>query len=371
MKHKKLLLLLSITCVAIAAATLAVKWRAPQSTLARTALFPDLAAHVNDISEISIKGYGQNVVLKQQDNLWLLASADNYPALINKVRAAVINMADLKIVAEKTSNPEFHARLGVEGPDVPESTSLLVTMKNRAGQEMVNLIVGHLRQSSGSKPGFYVRKPESPLALLVEGSLELSAQPEDWFERELFDIPPEEIKDVTISYPDGKTFGIYKESKEQIDFKTRGLDINNESAAKIIIHRISVGLEEMRADGVSSLRNFTFPEDAIITRVHTFDGLTVEAKLTRRDGKFYAHFTFTGDATNPPEKTTTGEDSATPAESQPAATAPDQQPAPAELAAMMTNALSGWVYQIPDFKYEALTSNPEQLKNPFAADREE
>jgi hypothetical protein len=360
MKNRKLLILSLVTIIVILAASITAKWHAPETTITKEILFPELESRINDIAAITIKGSKNTVDLKQQDELWVLASSDNYPALVNKVRATVINMAELKLLEEKTGNPDMYPRLGVEDPDSNDATSVLVTLKTGTGEKAASIIAGKPRQSAGSKPGLYVRLPDQTNALLVEGMLDVSANDADWFERNLFDIPSGFIKNVAIQYADGNNFEIYKEFKEQPDFQTRGIPIES-SAVKIILTRIGRSMEEMRADGVKGLGSFSFPEETVTTTATTFDGLIITAKVTKVDNKAYAHFTFAVDPSAQNEENKTAEASEDTTDTLAGLTA-DFKPDPVQEAKYLTETLSPWVYQIPDFKYEALTSNPGNLK---------
>lgn len=363
MKSRKLIILLLVTLAVIIAAAITAKLRAPQSSIEKITLFPELASQINDVSRIVVKGNNQVVELKLMGQNWVISSSDNYPALFNKVRATVLNMADLKIVDEKTDNPDLYSHLGVEDPDVKDAQSLLITLYGSSNQERASLITGKPRQSSGSNPGLYVRKPDARTALLVEGVMDISADQTGWFERDLFDIPSDRVNKVTIHYPDGNEFEIFKDSPDQTDYTARGesdTDIAAISAARIIHQRLANGLQEMRADGVIARDNFTFPEDMITTTVTTFDGLVITAKLANVDEKYYGNFSFTV----APEKLSNTSETAN--------TEPASENKPQnkevdinELAASMNNALSGWVYQLPDFKYETLTTNLDSLKKDF------
>ena len=201
MKNRKLLLFSIVTLAVILAAGITAKLRAPQSTFSRQALFPELAGRINDVAGITIKGNKDTIVWQQQGGRWVLASADNYPALFNKIKQNVVGMAELRIVDEKTDNPEFYDRLGVEGPEVEGTKSMLITLEDKSGHTIAALIVGNKRQSSSNKPGLYVRNPDASRALLVEGDLDISDKSSHWFETHLFDIPAAYVQEVRISYP--------------------------------------------------------------------------------------------------------------------------------------------------------------------------
>src|SRR5690606_9131811 len=105
--------------------SITAKWHAPETTITKEILFPGLSDRINDIAAITIKGNKHTVELKQAGEQWVLASSDNYPALVNKVRAVAINMAELRQLEEKTANPDMYSRLGVEDPDSNDASSLL------------------------------------------------------------------------------------------------------------------------------------------------------------------------------------------------------------------------------------------------------
>jgi hypothetical protein len=364
MKNRKLIVLSIVTLAVIVAAGITAKLRAPQSTFSRQALFPELAGRINDVSGITIKGNKGTVVLQQQGEQWVLASADNYPALFNMIKRNVVGMAELKIVDEKTDNPGFYKQLGVEGPEIEGTKSMLMTFKDKSGHTMAALIVGNKRQSSSNKPGLYVRKPDASRALLVEGDLDISDEPSHWFESHLFDIPSAGVQKVTISYPrtgeqPPDDLVLLKDTRDQPDFTVNIPSLDKEPNFNIIASRISRGLEEMRGENVHSLRSFNFPEnDTITTTVSTFDGLVVTARLVKKDRLHYANFTF---AYNPPvaaDKTGTPN---TPGTTK--APAPDAGTiSPRASAETLNRNLSPWVFEIPDFLYEALTTRPDQFR---------
>ena len=351
MKNKKLLIFFLVTIGVIIIAGITARLRAPQSNVEKVLLFPDLAGQINNISKISIKDNKNTVDLLKQNDKWIVTNLDNYSADFNKVRATVINLSLFRIVDEKTDNPDLYSRLGVEDPAASNSQSLLITLSDNSNRELASIIIGQQRQSSSSKPGLYTRLPDQKQALLVEGKLDISANGVDWINRDLMHIPSEVVKNVTIQYPDGKQFEINRENKEQTDFNIKGESGEIPSASKIIINRIATGLEEMRADGVKSASNFTFPEDTITTTVTTFNGMIVTTRLAQLSGHTYAHFSFSAAAGVPGEmnvNSQTGDGN------------PDTVKTEDLIRQLST--LSDWVYQIPDFKYEALTTDPGSIK---------
>ena len=372
MKNRKLMVLAIVTLTVILAAGITSRLRAPQSTINKQVLFPELSGRINDVAAITIEGNKGTITLRQEGGRWVLASADNYPALFNRIKRNVVGMAELRIVDEKTDNPEFYDRLGVEGPKVEGTKSMLITLQDKSGQTIAALIAGNKRQSSSNEPGLYVRKPETARALLVEGFLDISEKPSHWFETHLFDIPSAQVQEARISYPHTgekqmDNLVIRKDTREQPDFIVNLPGLGKESSTTLIANRISRGLEEMRADNVQSVKNFNFPDDeTFITTVNTFDGLVVTARLVKKDKTHYANFTFSADPSaasgNPEKEDTTGTDNQV---------TDGEQTSPVAQSQMLNKNLSPWVYEIPDFLYEALTTRPDQFRKQTLLPEEE
>jgi hypothetical protein len=113
----------------------------------------------------------------------------------------------------------------------------------------------------------------------------------------------------------------------------------------------------MRADAVRSLHGFTFPEDTMTTTVTTFEGLVVTARLAAINGKTYANFDFSAIPSASAAATDPGEHTAPAGTVNPVV--PEHVP-PEKEAEMLKARHAEWVYQIPDFIYEALTSRLDQ-----------
>lgn len=349
MKKSRLLTLAILTVAVAVAAGITAKLRAPKVNVSKELLFPVLAERINEVSRILIQGDRRSVELGKSGGNWTIANADNYPALFNKVRQTVINLSQLRVLEKKTDNPDFYDRLGVENPLGNDTPALLITLEDSAGQELASLIVGKPRQSSASKPGLYVRRPDQAHALLVEGRLDLSDEKRDWFDQELMNIPPGRVRHLRIQHPGEEPVILKKSSMQQPDFELEGASANEKSVLKILTNRIATGLEELRADDVRAADNFDFPGNATVTTVTTFDGLVITARLAEVDDRHYARFTFNVDADTEAvaaEKGKPGTDVAREAQ-------------------QLAERHSEWVYVIPEFKFDDLTMSMQEINKPF------
>ncbi len=339
MFKNKLIVLTLITVVVIIAASVFVKLRAPQSGKERAAFFPGLSSEIEAINHISIKGYAGSINLSRVNDSWVVDEFDGYPALPDKVKSTVLGTADLKINAPKTKLPRLYNRLGVEGPEVEDSTSLLLSFKDAERNSIVEMIVGKLRLSSASQstPGLYIRKPNDEQSYLVDGVVDITASKTDWIERSIFDIPAEAIRAVRVEHADGDTYTLFKNEKGQEQFSLENLPAGKKLASELIISRYGSILQDIQINGARSKEKLQKQENSINVLIHTFEGTVVELVAFEYDDIPYGSFEFRFD-----ESLLTGDE--------------DQEKidgVKAYVSNMNAQTLNWW-YEIPPFKYDVI-----------------
>ena len=106
MFKNKLLVMSIITVCAIIAASIFVQLRVPQTEKDKPPFFPGLADQIESVNHISIQGYADSINLSRINNEWVIDEFDNYPALPDKVKSAVLGAIDLKINLYKKAEAE-------------------------------------------------------------------------------------------------------------------------------------------------------------------------------------------------------------------------------------------------------------------------
>src|SRR5690606_9615303 len=248
MSRRGFILLLAVTVLVVGAAVAVSYLRAPDTTLEKEVLFPGLEARLNEVERVRVEGRGRGVTIERRDGTWVVKEADGYPALVNRVRQTLVGLAQLRIIEPKTSNPDFFKRLGVEDPKADGSNSVLLTLEYKAGSKVATLVVGNDRRSAapGTGPGLYVREPDSTQSLLVEGSLELSVDAFNWFERDLFDIRSDRVRRIEIHHPDGEQV-VLERPQRGADFVLPGIPQGKE-ARPLDVRRMGTLLEDVFVD---------------------------------------------------------------------------------------------------------------------------
>lgn len=288
----KNLVFIAVTVVAVVAAVAISQQRAPQTSKETSLLFPDLAAKVNEVSELQVRDALSELTVRRVSGVWRVAEGDDYPALVDKVKQTVVGAADLRVVAEKTQNPDLHKRLGVEDLESKGAESHLLTLKS-GGEELASFIKGKARrsQSPSHSPGFYARLPDQPQALLVEGGVEISTDVAEWIERDIVDIEGVEVSDIRLSHREGPEVILKRETPED-DLVLQNIPAGKEQESEYAIVRLAGVMANIYVNGVKRADRFASAAPATNIEVKTFDGLLATAQVYVEDEKTYAQFSF-------------------------------------------------------------------------------
>ncbi len=335
-----------ITIIIVVAAVIVSQQRAPQTSREKTRLFPELAGKINDVSEVSINDGQTTLTIHRASGKWSLADADNYPALVDKVKQTVLAASDLHVIAEKTTNPDLYKRLGVEAPNDKGATSHLLTIKSN-GDELASLIVGNPRRSKSPSgaPGLYVRLPGQEQALLVEGKLTASADIIQWIKRDVINIEADRVSAIHIRPKDEPAVHLKRDNPGD-DLVLQNIPDGKEQQSEYLISRMASLLENVYADGVRSEDNIDYsPADATIS-VETFDGLTANAEVSNDGEHTFARFSFAA----APVETATEEDTDETSEQDGAEE--ELTVTPEREAENLNSLVEGWAYQLSESKAE-------------------
>jgi hypothetical protein len=311
-------------------------------------LLPELRGQLNDIRQVVITGPGNKTIatLERNADLWTVAERDNYPADVGRLRKNMLELADARIVEEKTSNPEYYERLGVQ--DLADEGAGGVQLALSAEQELASVIIG--QTPSGGTDYSYVRRAADPTSWLITGQFDLGKTSGEWLDRSLTDIPAERIESVTISHPGQGTLRLSRPAGKQpeppdeaasggadsaLDFEVGGIPAGRELSYPGVANGIAVALADLQLEDVQTRDALgSEPGKPVVARFVTKDGLVLEASAWRLADGTRMTFLASGD----------GE----------ASTEADA----------LNKRLGGWVYTLPGYKTEQFTRRMEDLLAP-------
>jgi hypothetical protein len=288
-------------------------------------VLPGLEHNVNTVTKVSLrKGDGAHATLEKDKDAWRVQER-GWPADVGRVRKLLLDLGALNIVEEKTRLPANYPQLGVEDVSSPKATGTLVDVTSPA--RAWSVIIG---KSSGAKSG-YVRVAGAPQTLLAAPLLMVDADPKGWLERTLLDVPVTRIREVQEHPAQGATFSASREKKEQNDFTVAPLPKGRELTSAAAAEPITTALASLTLDDVHKVDT---KADTAATRAlyKTFDGLELEVS-GRKDG---THSLIAISARSSTKETATEAD-------------------------QLNARLSGWEFEVPEYKYNAMFSPLEDL----------
>jgi hypothetical protein len=230
-------------------------------------LLPALAKNLNAVTALSVrKGSAVNAVtLHQVAGQWTVAERGDYPADVVKLRKLLLDMADLKIVETKTSNPASFAVIGVEDPSSAGAGGTEVTVA--APQAKYVLIVG--------KPvgqGSFARRGGENQSYIVQPALSIQPEPRSWIDPKLIDIASTTIQSIAVKPAAGAGYTLHRLTPADSGFALDG---------------VPAGRAALDAKGLEPspglLSNFTAEDVAKAGDVDFNSG--TQAVITQADGK--------------------------------------------------------------------------------------
>ena len=285
MQQRGLILLATATAVLVVLAAVAIA--TSDRTVSRAGpgarAFPALAAKLGDVGSVGIKRNTLSLTFVRDGDNWLVAEKGNYPAAAGKVRQIALALADLLLVEPKTQQPGFYSRLDVEDPGSGKST--LVTLKDKSGATLAELIIGKRRfdRLGTGTDGVYVRKPGDTQAWLARGSLEFSDQLSSWLDRRILDIPEKRIAKASLTQPDGTKLVIIR-AKPEDKFAVEGAPADAKFKSETTTGEPALALDGLDLDDVKPLGDMPVPDKDVVTASFTtFDGLTVDVRMLDKD----------------------------------------------------------------------------------------
>jgi hypothetical protein len=250
--NKRITILGTAAAVAIGLVVLLASQRAPEpeGSLLAGPVLPGLAERINDVDSIRIVQAGEQPVLtlSRAGDGWTVAERDGYPANAGKVRTALLNLAQSKVIETKTSNPERYAQLGVEDTDGEAASGVRIELTG-AGIEPSTLIVGNYAGQQGE--GTYVRRPGEAQSLMAAGNLVPERQVGDWLRRELTDIASSRIQQVELVEGDGRPLRVFKDSPEDANFQVADVPRGRALQSEVVANGLASTLSGLTLDDVA------------------------------------------------------------------------------------------------------------------------
>jgi hypothetical protein len=376
MNRRLLLILGLITAGAVLLAIVTGRDRPdPEASGSSAELVPGLSHAINQVERIRLtapEGDGVITIVRHRDG-WTVSERDGYPVDAGQVRQLLIRLSEARTLEEKTADPAFYERLGVEDVTAENGSGVLVEIEGGADAA---LIVGKQEPRSGR--GTYVRPREAAGSLLVDQTLDPGTRVADWVIRDIVDIPETAVSRLEVRHADGDVVEVLRDETGAFVLGNRpeGRELSAASGPATLARTLT----GLRLDDVRASQEAEPPEDATTARFVTDDGRALTARLWQRDdSRLLTMNVSRAEPDNRPEES--GPESGSDQDHEPDRAAGTPEPTgadPGDGPAQVTDAelraqderLSGWTYTIPVWKYDQINRRLEDLLAP-AGDSED
>jgi len=305
-------------------------------------VFPGLIDRVNDVASMIVEIPGGRLTIEHGKDGWTAKEADDYPARAMKVRQVILALAQLKLLEPKTRNKDKFAKLELQDPGAKDANSKRVRLLDRAGKTMAEVILGRRRQTlpGTTLGGVYLRRPGDDQTWLAAGGPDVTDERRDWLERKIIDVDAARVKKVVIRHPDGETVTASKPTPEAADFVLENIPAGKKLISQAGVNYIGGGLSGVLLDDVRKSADSFDAQATVTADIVTFDGLTVQVLVSKRDGKQWIRLD--ASAANPEAKNKDGKSVADEAKEIVARTA-------------------GWTYRVSDYAASNLNKRYKNL----------
>jgi hypothetical protein len=275
MSRKHFSWLLLITFVVAALVLLIPGKTGEESSPEQTVFLPGVAKQVNDIEWLRLTSGGGVTIatLKRERMAWVVAEASGYRADWTRLKILLSGLSQAEVIEEKTANPEYYPRLGVENVSLPDAGGVMVEFSDDSG--LPALIIG---KSAQGRDGQYVRLRDSAQSALIDRRLDVSVERSDWLDRDVIDISNAEVVEVVITHPDGESIKALKFSADDENFQLQEIPDGQEIKSEWNVNSLAGNLALLSLDSVAPDSGFDW-SGSIRFRLLTADGLLLETDL--------------------------------------------------------------------------------------------
>jgi hypothetical protein len=367
MKQKTLTLLFIATVVVggFAALKLSRDEQAVASRPATGELFPELSKNLNSVGSVVLQRKDGTATLVRDDSgAWGLSEKDGYAVESEAVNQALIAIANMVPLEQKTDDPGRYAKLGLQDPETEGSTSTRVSIKDKSGKELARLLVGKQSEGRGGLPSSntYVRRGDEKQCWLAKGNPQLKDKPSDWLQKKILEVKRDRIRSAEVRHADGEVVHVERAKPEDANFELSNIPEGQELSYPSVAGSIASTLEYLNLEDVLPADKVDFTQGAGPTsEFRTFDGLKISVHVKEDGEKCYARFeaAYEPQPQVGPEPPAPAADPAAPPQAPKAETKkPEEvQKEAGELQAR----LSKWVYVIPAYNKPSFTKHMKDM----------
>ncbi|CAN0495090.1 unnamed protein product [Laminaria digitata] len=331
-----------LTAAAVVAAGVAVSSQTEITSLTAGTdpAFPKLAENVNSVAKIEIRNAESDFSMTLDGENWGLDQKDGYRVEFQKVKSAIVNLADFKLIEQKTADAERYERLELNDPADENAKSRKIVLKDAEGAVLADVLIGKLNPNlfGTGGAGTYIRRADEKVTWLARGQVELGEDPNNWMARQIVNYGQEKVSRVVVRNPEGAEIILAKADVKDANFKIENLPDGRKIKNKDEVDPLGGVMWRMMFDDVQKAEKQEWPDKPWVAYYTVWDGYTVRIETAKFGDDFWGRFTATVDET---------------------VTDAEKKAAAEKIVAEINERTKGWTYMLTAGDSEKLTSKME------------
>ncbi len=283
-----------LTAAVVVAAAVAVSTQPETTSLTAGTepAFADLAKDVNSVARIEIKNAKQSFSMSRSGDNWGLDQKDGYRVDFAKVKSAIVNLSEFKLIEKKTSDPKRYERLELDAPTGVESKSRQVILKDAKDAVLADVIIGKLNPNlfGTGGAGTYIRRGNEKATWLVRGQVDLGAEPNNWMVRQIVNYGQEKVRRVVVTSPDGAEIILDKAAVTDKNFTIENVPAGRTIKNKDEADPLAGVMWRMMFDDVKKAEKQEWPAKPWVAHYTVWDGFTVRIETAKFGEDFWGRF---------------------------------------------------------------------------------
>jgi hypothetical protein len=283
-----------LTAAAVVAAGVAVSTQTEITSLTAGTdpAFPKLSENVNNVAKIEIRNANSEFSMTLTGDNWGLDQKDGYRVEFQKVKAAIVNLSNFKLIEKKTADAARYERLELNDPSDEKAQSRKVVLKDAKGSVLADVVIGKLNPNlfGTGGAGTYIRRAKEKATWLARGQVELGEEANNWMARQIVNYGQEKVRKVVVANPEGAEIILAKADVKAPNFKIENLPEGRAIKNKDEADPLAGVMWRMMFDDVQKAEKQEWPAKPWVAHYTVWDGYTVRIETAKFGDDFWGRF---------------------------------------------------------------------------------
>ncbi len=283
-----------LTAAAVVAAGVAVSTQTEITSLTAGTdpAFPKLSENVNNVAKIEIRNANSEFSMTLTGDNWGLDQKDGYRVEFQKVKAAIVNLSNFKLIEKKTADATRYERLELNDPSDEKAKSRKIVLKDEKGTVLADVVIGKLNPNlfGTGGAGTYIRRADEKDTWLARGQVDLGEEPNNWMARQIVNYGQEKIRRVVVASPEGAEIILAKADVKAPNFTIENLPEGRSIKNKDEADPLAGVMWRMMFDDVQKAEKQEWPAKPWVAHYTVWDGYTVRIETAKFGDDFWGRF---------------------------------------------------------------------------------